>query len=86
MKSIAKKLVSECKNEFDSALNDDLNTPLALTAFYRLIKEVNSMAADEKITQTTSSIILPEFERMTDMLGIQILKVSDEKRMRLTNS
>jgi len=78
--SIAKKLVSECRNDFDSALNDDLNTPLALTVFYRLIKEVNSMAAEEKITQTISSIILPEFERMTDMLGIQILKVSDVEK------
>ena len=78
--SIAKKLVSECRNDFDSALNDDLNTPLALTVFYRLIKEINSMAAEEKITQTISSIILPEFERMTDMLGIQILKVSDVEK------
>ena len=77
---VAKKLVSECKNEFDSALNDDLNTPLALTAFYRLIKVVNYMAADEKITQTTSNIILPEFERMMDVLGIQIMKVSDEEK------
>ena len=78
--SITKKLVSECRNDFDSALNDDLNTPLALTVFYRLIKEINSMAAEEKITQTISSIILPEFERMTDMLGIQILKVSDVEK------
>ena len=78
--SIAKKLVNECKKEFDSALNDDLNTPLALTAFYRLIKEVNYMAADEKITQTTSNIILPEFENMMDVLGIQILKVSDVEK------
>ena len=77
---VAKKLVSECKNEFDSALNDDLNTPLALTAFYRLIKVVNYMAADEKITQTTSNIILPEFERLMDVLGIQIMKVSDEEK------
>ena len=78
--SIAKKLASECRNDFDSALNDDLNTPLALTVFYRLIKEINSMAAEEKITQTISSIILPEFERMTDILGIQILKVSDVEK------
>ena len=77
---ITKKLVSKCKKEFDSALNDDLNTPLALTAFYRLIKEINYMAADEKITQTTSSIVLPEFERMIDILGIQILKVSDVEK------
>ena len=38
------------------------------------------MAAEEKITQTLSNIILPEFERMSDILGIQILKVSDEEK------
>ncbi|NMJ67756.1 MAG: cysteine--tRNA ligase, partial [Marine Group I thaumarchaeote] len=79
-KTIAEKLVKECGEEFDSALNDDLNTPLALTAFYKLIREVNSLAADEKITQTSAKIILPEFERMSEILGIQILKVSDTEK------
>ena len=46
--TIAEKLVKECGEEFDSALNNDLNTPLALTAFYKLIREVNSLAAEEK--------------------------------------
>ena len=78
--TIAEKLVKECREEFDSALNNDLNTPLALTAFYKLIREVNSLAAEEKITQTSAEIILPEFERMSEILGIQILKVSDAEK------
>ena len=73
------KFVIKCKNDFNSALNDDFNTPLALTVFYKLIKEVNSLAADEKITETISKLILPEFERMMDVLGIQIIKVSDDE-------
>jgi len=73
------KLVIKCKNDFNSALNDDFNTPLALTVFYKLIKEVNSLAAEEKITETISKLILPEFERMMDVLGIQIIKVSDNE-------
>jgi len=76
----AEKLVKECKEEFDSALNNDFNTPLALTAYYKLIREVDAMAADEKITQTSAGIILPEFERMSAILGIQILKVSDTEK------
>ena len=76
----AEKLVKECREEFDSALNNDLNTPLALTAFYKLIREVNSLAAEEKITQTSAEIVLPEFERMSGILGIQILKVSDAEK------
>ncbi|HIB72109.1 MAG TPA: cysteine--tRNA ligase, partial [Candidatus Marinimicrobia bacterium] len=73
------KLVIRCKNDFNSALNNDFNTPLALTIFYKLIKEVNSLAAEEKITETISKLILPEFEKMMDVLGIQIIKVSDDE-------
>jgi len=76
----AEKLIKECKEEFDSALNNDFNTPLALTAYYKLIREVDAIAADEKITQTSAGIILPEFERMSAILGIQILKVSDTEK------
>ena len=57
-----------------------MNTPLALTAYYNLISEVNSLAAEEKITQTFAQIILPEFERMSEILGIQITKVSDAEK------
>ena len=74
------KLVNECKNEFDSALNNDFNTPVALTAYYKLIREVNSLAAEEKITQNHAKMILPEFERMSDILGIQIMKVTDKEK------
>ncbi len=74
------KLVDECKNEFDSALNNDFNTPLALTAYYKLIREVNSLAAEEKITQNYAKMILPEFERMSEILGIQIHKITDKEK------
>ena len=77
---VGKKLVEECKKEFDFALNDDLNTPDALKTYYKLIKEVDSLAADEKITQTSAEIILPVFERMSEILGIQIPKVTDVEK------
>ena len=78
--SVVDKLVNECKNEFDSALNNDFNTPLALAAYYKLIREVNSLAADEKITQNSAKIILPEFERMSNILGIQIMRITNEEK------
>ena len=74
------KFVNECKSEFDSALNNDFNTPLALAAYYKLIREVNSLAAEEKITENSAKIILTEFERMSEVLGIQIMKVTDEEK------
>ncbi|KFM20792.1 Cysteine--tRNA ligase protein [Marine Group I thaumarchaeote SCGC AAA799-D07] len=77
---LAKELVSTHKQKFDISLNDDLDTPLALSIFYNLIKMINWWAADEKITKTSSDIILPEFERMIDVLGIHIPKVSDREK------
>ena len=78
--STADKLLNECKNEFDSALNNDFNTPLALAVYYKLIKKVNSLAAEEKITENYAKTILPEFERMSEILGIEIMKVNDEEK------
>ena len=82
---VGEKLVEECKEEFDSALNDDLNTPDALKSYYKLIREDDSLAADEKITQTSAEIILPEFERMSEILGIQIPKVSDVEKNEISH-
>jgi len=79
-KVTVEKFVNDCKNEFNSALNNDLNTPLALTIYYKLIREVNSLSAEEKLTAASAKIILPEFERMSDILGIKILKVSDDEK------
>ena len=79
-KVTVEKFVNDCKNEFNSALNNDLNTPLALTVYYKLIREVNSLSAEEKLTMASAKIILPEFERMSDILGIKILKVSDDEK------
>ena len=79
-KVTVEKLVNDCKNEFNSALNNDLNTPLALTIYYKLIREVNSLSAEEKLTVASAKIILPEFERMSAILGIKILKVSDDEK------
>jgi len=78
--SAADIVVNECTNEFNSALNNDFNTPLALAAYYKLIRAVNSAAAEEKLTVQDARRILPAFEHMSDILGIKILKVSDTEK------
>jgi len=78
--STADIVVNECTNEFNSALNNDFNTPLALAAYYKLIRAVNSAAAEEKLTVQDARRILPKFEHMSDILGIKILKVSDTEK------
>ena len=37
-------------------------------------------AEDEKITQNSAKTILPEFERMSNILGIQIMRITNEEK------
>ena len=72
-------LLEASRVKFDAALNDDFNTPLALSVFFNMIKNVNSLAAEEKITKNISEKMLPVLEYMLDVLGLKIQTVSDEE-------
>ena len=77
--NLGQKLVSECKNEFEEALDNDFNTHEALSAFFKMVKETNRLAAEEKLTKKDSEIILKEFENMMEILGLKILKIKKEE-------
>ena len=76
----AQKLVSEAKKEFDEALKSNFNTPLALGVFFRFVKEINRFAATETLTQSIAKIALVEFERMLEVLGLKIPKITDKEK------
>lgn len=78
-------LVSECRAEFESALNSDFNTSLALNAFFKLVKGINRIAASESMTRSITDSALPEFEHMLDILGLQVQKVTEQEKESITN-
>ncbi|MDP3780798.1 MAG: cysteine--tRNA ligase, partial [Nitrosopumilaceae archaeon] len=71
--------VLQCSSEFDSALSNDFNTSLALTAFFRLVKEINRLAADELLSKSIAEKVLPELERMLLVLGLVIPKITNDE-------
>jgi len=71
-----KKIISECQNEFDNALEDDFNTHLALSAFFKFVNEINQLAASETITRSISDLAIPAFEKMITILGLKIPKIT----------
>ena len=73
------QLLQESREKFDAALKDDFNTPLGLSVFFNMIKNINSLAADEKITKNISEKTLPVLEYMLEILGLKIQTVSDEE-------
>ncbi|EGP93903.1 cysteine--tRNA ligase [Nitrosarchaeum koreense] len=80
-----KLLINNIGKEFDNSLESDINTHLALSAFFKLVKEVNYMAAEEKLNSTDAKIIIPEFERMLDILGLVIPKITPNEKNEIDN-
>ncbi|MDH3678258.1 MAG: cysteine--tRNA ligase, partial [Nitrosopumilus sp.] len=72
--------IEKIKKEFDEALESDFNTHLALSAFFKLVKETNRMAADARLSSNDSEKIMPEFERMLEILGLDIPKISQAEK------
>ena len=81
----ASELVAECRAEFDDALEADFNTPLAVNAFFKMVKGVNRIAASESMTRSVVDVVLPEFERMLDVLGLQVQKLTAQERNSITD-
>ena len=59
------------------SLDDDLNTPIALSTFMKLINKVNELATKEKITDKISKDISPKINDLMNIFGFNI--VSPEK-------
>ena len=79
----SEEFVSKCKNEFDSALNSDLNTHQALLAFFNLVNDVLKQGAEGKLTESIKNIIFPIFEKMCYVLGLSLPEISQEEKIKI---
>ncbi len=77
----SEEILVQIKKEFNDALESDFNTHLALSAFFKLVKETNRMAAERTLSKSDSQKIMPEYEILLNILGLNIPKISlDEKQ------
>jgi len=81
--SIGVDFIKKASKDFDEALESDFNTHLALSAFFELVKEVNRLAAEEKLGTVEAKLIDSEFNRMLDVLGLHIPKIKDEEKLKI---
>ncbi len=66
--------------DFEAAMDDDMNTSLALTAFMKFVTRINQLAASEKLTPGMARAALPALERMMGVVGIRIVEASEQER------
>jgi len=74
------EFVTKVGIEFDTALDTDFNTHLALSAFFQLVKEANRLAAEEKLGLNNSKTIKDELKRMLQILGLKIPEITENQK------
>jgi cysteinyl-tRNA synthetase len=67
-------VASNAIKQFESAMDDDLNTPLALTVLYNLITESNKKITENKLSAEKAKDILTSFEKMNKVFGLTIIE------------
>lgn len=60
------------QKRFEAAMDDDLNTPLALSVLYELITETNKLSAENKLSAATTKNILDFWEKINKVFGLLI--------------
>lgn len=79
------EIASECKKEFNTSLDNDFNTAGAVSAFFKLVKGINRIAAEEKMTKDVAQTALPEFERIMEILGLEVQKITQKEKQEISD-
>ena len=73
-------LTHESIKEFTAALEDDLNTSLALTIFMKFVADINRYAANDNLTSDMSRIAIVTFNHCMEILGLKVLEPTDTEK------
>jgi len=65
------------QKRFEETMNDDLNTPLALSIVYELITETNKLMMENKLSADSAKNILSFWEKINKVFGL-IIKEEEE--------
>lgn len=73
------KSIEETKTKFENAMNDDFNTPLALSVLFELAKETNKFVDENvKISKQTGEKIIKTFKELGYVLGVLQKEIKKE--------
>jgi cysteinyl-tRNA synthetase len=65
-----KEILAKAKQEFEQALDDDLNVSEALGVIFNLVKDVNRLLDDKKISKADAEKVLEMMNSFDSVLGI----------------
>jgi cysteinyl-tRNA synthetase len=75
-----KNLATESTREFQSAVEDNMNTTLALSVFMKFVTELNRYAASDKLSKPMAQLALEFFNNFMNVLGLKVIEATDEEK------
>ncbi|MFL6368257.1 MAG: cysteine--tRNA ligase [Nitrososphaeraceae archaeon] len=75
-----KNLATESTREFQSAVEDNMNTTLALSVFMKFVTELNRYAAADKLSKPMAQLALEFFNNFMNVLGLKVIEATDEEK------
>lgn len=78
-----RQLSNESIQAFEVAMDDDMNTSLAITEFLKLSTKLNQYAATDELTKDMAGVALPAFNKMMDILGLQIVEAGAQEKVEI---
>ncbi|MEM8728200.1 MAG: cysteine--tRNA ligase [Chlamydiota bacterium] len=67
-------MIERCRTSFTAALGDDLNISVALASLFELIKEVNPLIDEEKVSTSEAEKVLVFLEELNTVLAVLPLR------------
>ncbi|MGC8812537.1 MAG: cysteine--tRNA ligase [Candidatus Aenigmatarchaeota archaeon] len=76
-----KKFVKECKRKFEAFMDDDFNTPKAISCLYELSTKTNSLLEKQngEINKKLSEVIIKNFKELGYIFGILQKEIKKEE-------
>jgi cysteinyl-tRNA synthetase len=75
-----KELSAESMREFQSAIENDMNTTLAISIFMKFVTELNRYAAGDKLRKGMAQLALGFFSNFMYVLGLKVIEATDEEK------
>lgn len=66
------------QKRFKEAMDDDINTPLALSVLYELMTETNRLISEDKLGQKEAQNVLKLWGKMNKLFGLAVVKKTEE--------
>ncbi|MEI7425700.1 MAG: cysteine--tRNA ligase [Candidatus Moraniibacteriota bacterium] len=65
-------IITKYQENFESAMNDDLNTPLALSVLYELIADANKLLVNSALSSGDARKILALWKKINSVFGLRL--------------